>query len=71
VFASQFARLFPAELGAQYLDAACQVVEAQEAGIPVKISAIKAIQKYDREFSAILHLLTTHTASRRRWTARS
>jgi importin-9 len=46
VFASQFASLFPVELGAQYLDAACQVVEAQDAGVPVKISAIKAIQKY-------------------------
>jgi hypothetical protein len=62
--------LFPAELGAQYLDAACQVVEAQEAGIPVKISAIKAIQKYDYVLSTISHLLIAHAASRRRWTAR-
>jgi hypothetical protein len=50
IFASQFAKLFPTELGAQYLDAAVQVVENQNAGIPVKISAIKAIQKYANSF---------------------
>lgn len=46
VFASQHAKLFPLELGGQYLDAALRVVEASDAGIPVKVSAIKAIQKY-------------------------
>jgi hypothetical protein len=45
VFASQFARLLPIELGAQYMDACLHVVESQDAGVPVKVSAIKAIQK--------------------------
>jgi hypothetical protein len=30
-----------------YLDAAVQVLELNEAGIPVKISAVKAVHKYD------------------------
>lgn len=29
-----------------YLDAAVQVLELNEAGIPVKISAVKAVHKY-------------------------
>jgi importin-9 len=45
VFASQYAKLLPSQLAGQYLDAAIQVIEASEAGIPVKISAIKAIHK--------------------------
>ena len=45
VFASQFAKLLPAQLAVQYLDAAVQVMEASEAGIPVKVSAVKAIHK--------------------------
>ncbi|KIY50482.1 ARM repeat-containing protein [Fistulina hepatica ATCC 64428] len=43
VFASQYSKLLPAELTGQYLEAALQVVEATEAGIPVKVSAVKAI----------------------------
>lgn len=46
VLASQFSKLLPSELASQYLDASVQVLEASEAGVPVKISAIKAIQKY-------------------------
>lgn len=45
VFASQYAKLLPIQLAGQYLDAAVQVIEASEAGIPVKISAVKAIHK--------------------------
>ena len=45
VFASQYAQLLPTELAGQYLNAAIQVVEASEAGIPIKISAIKALSK--------------------------
>ena len=45
VFASQYARLLPAQLAGQYLDAAVQVLESAEAGIPVKVSAVKAIHK--------------------------
>ena len=46
VFASQYAKLLPPQLAGQYLDAAVQVLEATEAGIPVKVSAVKAIHKY-------------------------
>jgi len=45
VFASQYAKLLPIDLAGQYLEAAVQVIEASEAGIPVKISAVKAIHK--------------------------
>ncbi|KAG5638025.1 hypothetical protein H0H81_002226 [Sphagnurus paluster] len=46
VFASQYSKLLPAELANQYLTAAVQVIEATEAGIPVKISAVKAINNF-------------------------
>lgn len=45
VFASQYAKLLPDQLAGQYLDASVQVIEATEAGIPVKISAVKAVHK--------------------------
>jgi hypothetical protein len=45
VFASQFAKLLPLQLAGQYLDVAVQVIETAEAGIPVKISAVKALHK--------------------------
>lgn len=46
VFASQYTKLLPAQLAGQYLEAAIQVIESPNAGIPVKISAVKAIHKY-------------------------
>ncbi|KAI0778993.1 ARM repeat-containing protein [Trametes elegans] len=46
VFASQYAKLLPGQLAGQYLDAAVQVLEAPEAGIPVKVSAVKAIHNF-------------------------
>jgi len=45
VFASQFSRLLQAQSAAQYLDAAVQVIENHDAGVPVKVSAVKAVQK--------------------------
>jgi hypothetical protein len=45
VFASQFARLLPLQSSDQYLEAALQVIESSEAGVPIKISAIKAVHK--------------------------
>ncbi|KAG5349551.1 hypothetical protein C0989_003209 [Termitomyces sp. Mn162] len=54
VFASQYAKLLPTTLAGQYLDTALQVIEAAEAGIPVKISAVKAVHNFfqgDAEFS--------------------
>lgn len=45
VFASQFAKLLPLQSSGQYLEAGLQVIESPGAGIPVKISAIKAVHK--------------------------
>ena len=46
VFASQFSRLLPEEIAGSYLDAAIRVIENGDAQIPIKVSAVKAIQKY-------------------------
>ncbi|KAL0951964.1 hypothetical protein HGRIS_008615 [Hohenbuehelia grisea] len=46
VFASQFAKLLPLQLAGQYLEAAVQVIEASEPGVPVKVSAVKAIHNF-------------------------
>ncbi|PIL31196.1 hypothetical protein GSI_05894 [Ganoderma sinense ZZ0214-1] len=46
VFASQYAKLLPGQLAVQYLEAAIQVLEASEAGVPVKVSAVKAIHNF-------------------------
>lgn len=46
VFASQYAKLLPLQLAGQYLDAAIQVIEAGDAGIPVKLSAVKAVHNF-------------------------
>ncbi|KAG1848518.1 armadillo-type protein [Suillus subalutaceus] len=46
VFASQFARLLPLQMAGQYLEAAMHVIESNSAGIPVKISAVKAIHNF-------------------------
>ena len=45
VFASQFSKLLPSQLAGQYMSAAIDVLEADSAGIPIKVSAVKAIQK--------------------------
>jgi importin-9 len=45
VFVSQYARALPRGLAGQYIEASVQVIESSEAGIPVKISAVKAIHK--------------------------
>ncbi|KDQ62857.1 hypothetical protein JAAARDRAFT_146629 [Jaapia argillacea MUCL 33604] len=46
VFASQFSKLLPAQLAGQYLEAAIHVIEAEEAGIPIKVSAVKAVNNF-------------------------
>ncbi|KAI8980578.1 ARM repeat-containing protein [Trametes punicea] len=46
VFASQYAKLLPGQLAGQYLDAAVHVLEASDASIPVKVSAVKAIHNF-------------------------
>ncbi|CAL1694900.1 unnamed protein product [Somion occarium] len=52
VFASQYTKLLPEELAGQYLDASVQVLEAPEAGVPVKVSAIRAIQNFYQHITA-------------------
>ncbi|KAG7100000.1 hypothetical protein E1B28_001788 [Marasmius oreades] len=46
VFASQFAKLLPVQLAGHYLDAAVQVIESGNAGIPIKVSAVKAVHNF-------------------------
>ncbi|KAK7464422.1 hypothetical protein VKT23_006589 [Stygiomarasmius scandens] len=46
VFASQYAKLLPVQLAGQYLDAAVQVIEASNASIPIKVSAVKAVHNF-------------------------
>lgn len=46
VFASRFAKLLSVDIAGQYLEAAVQVIESRETGIPFKISAVKAILQY-------------------------
>ncbi|KAF8844142.1 ARM repeat-containing protein [Paxillus ammoniavirescens] len=46
VFASQFAKLLPLQMAGQYLEAAMHVIESNASGIPVKVSAVKAIHNF-------------------------
>ncbi|KIM47710.1 hypothetical protein M413DRAFT_62252 [Hebeloma cylindrosporum] len=46
VFASQYAKLLPLQSAAHYMNASIQVLESPEAGVPVKISAVKAIHNF-------------------------
>lgn len=46
VFASQYAKLLPAQVAGQYLNAAVQVLESAESSATVKLSAVKAIKKH-------------------------
>lgn len=44
-------------MAGQYLEAAMHVIESNSAGIPVKISAVKAINKYVMYFVWQAHLI--------------
>ncbi|GAA6059323.1 hypothetical protein JCM10212_005903 [Sporobolomyces blumeae] len=48
VFASQYAEALPAQLAKQYIDAAIRVLDAADAGIPVKVSAVRALTNFFR-----------------------
>ncbi|GAA6011372.1 hypothetical protein JCM10207_008317 [Rhodosporidiobolus poonsookiae] len=48
VFASQFAEVLPQQLAKQYLDAAIHVLDVPEAGVPVKVSAVRALTNFFR-----------------------
>ena len=58
VFASQFSKLLQAQSATQYLEAAVQVIESTEAGAPVKISAVKAVQKCVEPNVDVIRVLT-------------
>ncbi|KAK4699259.1 importin-9, partial [Phenoliferia sp. Uapishka_3] len=58
VFASQFSQALPAELATQYVDAAIQLLELASAGVPVKVSAVRALNNFFR------HLRETIDAGR-------
>lgn len=63
VFASQYTKVLPEQLAGQYLHATVQVLEAGEANIPIKVSAVKAIHKYVYAQAAHSTLPHTRTAS--------
>lgn len=45
VFASRYSSMLPPSVAGKYLEAAIQIIESAEAGVPVKISAVMAINK--------------------------
>lgn len=63
VFASQFSKVLPLQSAQHYLDAAVQVLELNAAGIPVKISAVKAVHKYVLEYVKICSVIISWSAS--------
>lgn len=44
VFASQFSDILQPEIALQYLNAAIQVLEAPDASIPIRVSAVRSVQ---------------------------
>ncbi|GAA5855822.1 hypothetical protein JCM8547_000374 [Rhodosporidiobolus lusitaniae] len=48
VFASQFTEVLPRQLAKQYVDASIQVLDAADAGVPVKVSAVRALTNFFR-----------------------
>lgn len=50
MFASQYAKILPEHLAGQYLSAAIEVMEASDSGIPIKLSAVKAVNKFVLQF---------------------
>ncbi|GAA5946175.1 hypothetical protein JCM3765_000143 [Sporobolomyces pararoseus] len=52
VFSSQYSEALPPQLAKQYIDAAIQVLDSAEAGIPVKVSAVRALTNFFRHLKA-------------------
>ena len=46
VLASQFSSVLPDSVAGQYIDAVISVLEAKDVSIPVKVSAIRAVQGF-------------------------
>ncbi|CAO3648112.1 unnamed protein product [Mucor hiemalis] len=51
VFASEFAKILPAEMSSQYVSVAVHALQAPTSGIPVKISALRALDNYCKYLS--------------------
>ncbi|KAI7889931.1 armadillo-type protein [Mucor mucedo] len=51
VFASEFAKILPAEMSSQYVAVAVHALQAPTSGIPVKISALRALDNYCKYLS--------------------
>ncbi|KZT02228.1 ARM repeat-containing protein [Laetiporus sulphureus 93-53] len=54
VFASQYTKVLPTQLAGQYLEATVHVLEASDAGVPIKISALRAVQNFCKEIDDAL-----------------
>ncbi|KAI8338795.1 armadillo-type protein [Choanephora cucurbitarum] len=46
VFASEFAKILPTDMASQYVAVAVQALQSPSSGIPVKISALRALDNY-------------------------
>ncbi|KAI7903140.1 armadillo-type protein [Cokeromyces recurvatus] len=46
VFASEFAKILPNDMSSQYVSVAVQALQSPNSGIPVKISALRALDNY-------------------------
>ncbi|CEP15960.1 hypothetical protein [Parasitella parasitica] len=46
VFASEFAKFLPSDMASQYVSVAVQALQSPASGIPVKISALRALDNY-------------------------
>ncbi|KAG0175607.1 Importin 9 [Apophysomyces sp. BC1015] len=52
VFASEFAKILPAEMASQYVAVAVNALQSPVSGIPVKISALRALNNYCKYLDA-------------------
>ncbi|KAI7871897.1 armadillo-type protein [Spinellus fusiger] len=52
VFASEFAKILPAEMASQYVHVAVHALQSPTSGIPVKISALRALHNYCKYLDA-------------------
>ncbi|KAI8640342.1 armadillo-type protein [Parasitella parasitica] len=52
VFASEFAKILPSDMASQYVSVAVQALQSPVSGIPVKISALRALDNYCKYLNA-------------------
>ncbi|KAG1180299.1 hypothetical protein G6F70_000463 [Rhizopus microsporus] len=53
VFASEFAKVLPTEMASQYVSVAVHALQSPTSGIPVKISALRALNNYCKYLNAV------------------